>query len=304
MVDNCVNYGDLSGSNTNASTDSANRPYVGGITGRAEVTYPTGGNAVQKSSLVVTRCRNEGDLSSSYMCGGIFAYCQRSSKVTGEVSFSNCENKGDITVKAYGGGIIGYVQNENTSLNYKVDNCANYGSITADNCSGSGGLIGRVRGLDITNSFSSGEIIGTTRTKLGGLFGISAAANSTATNCYAVAGVDTKLVAVEATTLVLTDCAFIDADKVGLKDSYAGFDFTDAWTICDGAPVLDCFTTAATGDVDADGIVNNADITLAVRHLAGYDIEYRAGRFDMTGDGKINNRDAIALIRMLVNTAQ
>ena len=72
----------------------------------------------------------------------------------------------------------------------------------------------------------------------------------------------------------------------------------------DGLPVLDCFTTAATGDVDADGIVNNADVTLAIRHLSGYDIEYRADRFDLTGDGRLNNRDAIELIRMLVNTEE
>lgn len=300
IVDNCVNYGDLSG--TNSSSNTANRPHVGGITGRAEVTYPSGGNATQKSSLIVTQCRNEGDINSSYMGGGLFGYFQRSSKVTGEISFTECENKGNVSATTYAGGIVSYVQNENASLLCKIDKCANYGSVTSNKGSGSGGLIGRVRGCTITNCFSSGEVIGTTRTNLGGLFGISAAANSTATNCYAVAGVDTKLVGVDADTLVLVDCAFVE--EAGVKNSYAGFDFTDAWTIRDGLPVLDCFTTEATGDVDADGTVSNADITLAVRHLAGYDIEYRTDRFDLTGDGKLNNRDAIELIRMLVNTAE
>ena len=235
------------------------------------------------------------------MGGGIFGYCQRSSAVTGAVSFTDCENKGNVSATTYGGGIIGYVQNENASLNYTFDKCANYGSVTSDSTSGSGGLIGRVRGCTITNCFSSGEIIGTTRTKLGALFGISAAANSTAANCYAVDGVDTKLVGVEADTLVLTDCSFVT--DAGVKDSYAGFDFNDAWTIRDGLPALDCFTAEPTGDVDADGALTNADITLAVRYLSKFDIGYRADRFDLTGDGKLNNRDAIALI-IKVNSAQ
>lgn len=278
VITDCVNYGDLSGSNSSSST--SNRPHVGGICGRAEVTYPTGGTKAQASSVIVSKCRNEGDISSTYMSGGIFGYCQRSSAVTGAVSFTECENKGNVSAATYGAGIIGYVQNEHATILYTIDKCANYGSVTSDSASGAGGLIGRVKGCTITNCFSSGEIIGTTRTNLGALFGISTTANSTAANCYAVAGVDTKLVGVDATTLVLTDSAFVE--NAGVKDSYAGFDFTDAWTIRDGMPVLDCFTTEPTGDVDADGTVTNSDITLAVRHLSGFDIEYRADRFDLT----------------------
>ncbi len=294
LIDGCANYGDLSGSNS--STDTSNRPHVGGIVGRAEVTYPTGESATQASSLLVERCENTGDISSTYMGGGIFAYCQRSSKVTGTVSFTECTTSGDVSATSYAAGIIGYVQNEQASNNYIVSDCANYGSITSNSSSGAAGLIGRVRGCTISDCYSEGEIIGTTRTNLGALFGISATANSTAVNCYAKAGVDTKLVGKTATSLVLTDCAFVEADGLSLKDSYAGFDFTDTWTIKDGAPMLDCFTGEATGDVDADGTLTNADVTLAVRHLSGWDIEYRSDRFDLNGDGKLSNRDAIALI--------
>ncbi len=48
------------------------------------------------------------------------------------------------------------------------------------------------------------------------------------------------------------------------------------------------------GDFDGDGALTNSDITLIIRYLSGWTVEYTVT--DITGDGKINNRDAIALI--------
>ena len=54
--------------------------------------------------------------------------------------------------------------------------------------------------------------------------------------------------------------------------------------------------STAAADVDNDGAISNADVSLVIRHLSGWNV---AGSFDANGDGKINNRDAIYLIQIL-----
>ena len=57
-------------------------------------------------------------------------------------------------------------------------------------------------------------------------------------------------------------------------------------------------TIGKIGDVDGDGDVSNADITLLVRYLSGWDvIGVNIGNADLTHDKKINNRDVIALVQ-------
>jgi hypothetical protein len=53
------------------------------------------------------------------------------------------------------------------------------------------------------------------------------------------------------------------------------------------------------GDLDGDGALSNSDVTLLVRYLSGWNIE--ADVYDLTGEGKINNRDAITLIVRLAD---
>lgn len=54
------------------------------------------------------------------------------------------------------------------------------------------------------------------------------------------------------------------------------------------------------GDIDHSFSLENTDITLLVRILAGFDVELDLGqRADLNADGKLNNRDAIELIRAL-----
>ena len=54
------------------------------------------------------------------------------------------------------------------------------------------------------------------------------------------------------------------------------------------------------GDIDHSFSLENADITLLVRILSGFDTGLDLGeRADLNLDGKINNRDAIELIRKL-----
>ena len=52
------------------------------------------------------------------------------------------------------------------------------------------------------------------------------------------------------------------------------------------------------GELDGDGNITSADLTMLLRYLAGFDIRFY-GNADVTGDGKVNNRDMILLINML-----
>ena len=51
-------------------------------------------------------------------------------------------------------------------------------------------------------------------------------------------------------------------------------------------------------DVNGDGTVTNADISLYVRYLSGWkNIGFVTANADANGDGKYNNRDLIAIIK-------
>ena len=58
--------------------------------------------------------------------------------------------------------------------------------------------------------------------------------------------------------------------------------------------------TTARGDMDEDGALTNADMALLVRVLSGWvDVSYASYSADLNTDAKINNRDAIELVRAL-----
>lgn len=297
VFEDCANYGDINGVNT--TTTSTNRPFAGGIVGRAEITYPSGGDTVQNSSCLVTNCENYGTIKANYMTGGIFGYIQKSSKVTGEVTFSGCVNYGTVDGTSEGkstyiGGILGYAQNENANVIYTIKNCANYGDLVVDKANGMGGILGRARNCKILNCYAEGSLTGTG--VIGAIAGLPESTLSTAANCYAKADMTASLVGKESKYFTLTDCALLAADALALKDSYAGFDFYKTWTIKDGKVVLDRFTEQPSYDVDGDGALTNADIVLAVRYLSGWKISYTTVRFDTNGDGKITNREVIDMI--------
>ena len=65
--------------------------------------------------------------------------------------------------------------------------------------------------------------------------------------------------------------------------------------------MLDYFTVGATGDIDADGTLTSADVTLAVRYLSGFAVKGAKYSCDVNLDKKINNRDAIEIIRSIAN---
>ena len=289
--DGCQNNGTITA--TNSKTEALHMVYAGGIGGRFEI--KEGADA----TVIIKGCVNTAKIESSSRAAGIVAVITRSADCAAPMSITNCYNSGNLT-GTYVGGIVAATNNSNTTDNSVVLNCANYATITAKG-SGTlcaGGILGEQLRFDIIGCYNGGKIVGNTRDNLGALVGVEKNNSSYVTeNCYADASTDTKLVGYRRSSVCThTNVAFVATASVGNKDSYNGFDFTEAWTIKDGVPTLDYYTVCETGDVDGDGILTNSDITLAIRYLSGWDIEYRVTRFDLNADTKLNNRDVIALI--------
>jgi hypothetical protein len=92
----------------------------------------------------------------------------------------------------------------------------------------------------------------------------------------------------------------VTSETALVKDTFASLLLDEAWVYVDGVGImLKAFyeNDYSTGDYDSDGTVTNVDITLLVRYLSGVDIGVEA--VDLNGDGKINNRDAIYLIKVV-----
>ena len=53
-------------------------------------------------------------------------------------------------------------------------------------------------------------------------------------------------------------------------------------------------------DIDGDGSLSNADLTLFVRYLSGWALSYVTDQFDFNFDGRINNRDIIYIVQKLL----
>jgi len=57
-----------------------------------------------------------------------------------------------------------------------------------------------------------------------------------------------------------------------------------------------------TGDVNGDGKLNSKDASALLKFLAGQDVKYVASASDFNGDGKINSKDASALLKYLAKS--
>ncbi len=53
------------------------------------------------------------------------------------------------------------------------------------------------------------------------------------------------------------------------------------------------------GDTNSDGLVNNRDLVLLMRHINGWDIQVNIDAADINHDGKINNKDYVYLMRKI-----
>ena len=129
-ISNCINNGNIT--SVGEST--------GGIAGQL------GGKSGCTNTFTIEGCTNNGTITgSSNGTGGILG--ASSSATTCATILSDCVNKGNVVGVSYVGGIVGIArQNNSDSL---IENCDNYGNVTASNIS-AGGIAGLSR-FDVVN---------------------------------------------------------------------------------------------------------------------------------------------------------
>ena len=194
--------------------------YSGGLIGYVNNGVETGDNAeTNKQSIIVNNCYIDGVILQSIHAGGLLGYIYNSAwndSYQIDVQILNSYSKANIISENSSGGIIGYVygtSNNNIAdageLKLEIDNCHNYGTITAteyDNTSlvgyesVAGGIIGFfgtdnvMAYVDVKNSSSSNNIESMCS---GGIIGyIEFGRNVTINNCktdgsiegYSIAG--------------------------------------------------------------------------------------------------------------------
>ncbi len=299
VIKNCVNHGEVFGKN--AHKNATHNADVGGICGLVEL--ETG----ERAGIDIFKCQNNGNITSNYRAGGIVGRVFRADVCNVPCSIYSCENRASVVGIFTGnvarceiGGIAGYIQNNNTDINFQLYDCASYASVECDGKSYTGGIIGAVGATDVTGCVSYG--ICTTDTGYSG--GIVGAAMSkgryTVKYCY-VLEASSECVAGyprEDVCTYISNSIVAEEDKAN-QSIFFGLDFSNVWTVRDGCVAIRAIAVSVYGDIDADGTLTSTDIALIIRYLSGWNVAGAKSLCDITGDGKINNRDVIALIRQI-----
>ena len=162
-------------------TGTATAYGVGGVVGHAGGKATKGTPSVgstQTGTLVITNCRNEGDVLGSKCVGGILG---RSDITEGSVTVTGCVNTGNVTAtigdeRGYAdvGGIAGFDLSVKAATNHVFSGCINLGSVAFAKLEGKdfsnftkgigyqgvGGIIGRTQtnGIEVTGCYNGGTV--------------------------------------------------------------------------------------------------------------------------------------------------
>ncbi|MBQ2862982.1 MAG: family 43 glycosylhydrolase, partial [Clostridia bacterium] len=299
IIEKCANYGDISGINRQTATNHI--PHVGGIAGRIEITI--GADA----GVVIRECKNEGSVKSSVRAGGIVGILTRSEPCTAESGIYLCENRGSVTGEFYSstvqiGGIAGYVDNNCDAVNFRINDCANYAGIS---CEGgkcyAGGIIGGQDASDLYSCVNYGSVSGHSSGYAGAFTGVQVNDGAYVTeNCYALEGSAGALSGYfREAFCTMKNNSFVTGQNMTALSAYPALDFDGVWVMRDEGAVLLVYAPALAGDADGDAWLTSSDITILIRYLSGWSVDEDVSVCDMNSDGIINNRDAIAMIRVL-----
>lgn len=113
--------------------------------------------------------------------------------------------------------------------------------------------------------------------------------------------VDTNTVAMIKSEFANTNITFTDINGEGLSDNDLVGTGTVISLVSDGE-VIDSANVIMTGDVTGDGRINNRDAAMITRYLVGKEdiSDLQISAIDVNGDGNFNNRDAAMISRYLV----
>ena len=270
IVQNCTNYGAI---HTN---DTKSKGAAGGI---------IGSTVAEIADITVRECINRGDISGYRYIGGIVGGTQHNADTGAFYTKAlKCVNYASISSLGNDcGGIFGL------AFYASAENCLNYGDVTSNVTTKTayvGGIVGRAHVyVDIIGCYSDGE-----QSEYGhGILGSpSLGTGVTVENCYFGRGLEDAF------------AAKVTGDAASRFDSYAGLDFLNTFEIKDGVVYLIDRSIIRVGDVNANKTIDNTDMTLLIRTLAGWkESKVKVEYCDLDGNGRINNRDAIMLSQRL-----
>lgn len=99
--------------------------------------------------------------------------------------------------------------------------------------------------------------------------------------------------------LIIYGGAFEDCSAISGSKSLSCFAYMRSETKRSITGIITDFRIVTEGDVDYDTKLSSRDITMLIRYLSGYSVSVKKLIADVNGDGIINNRDAVNLIRSI-----
>lgn len=127
---------------------------------------------------VLSNLTAEGSVGGVSNVAGIIGYVTRGTEIT------NCVNKAEIIATKAGNAFAGGIVGSNDGGVLMISGCSNYGTVTAENGTFVGGIVGLARkatGASITNCRNYANVTGKTGGSIGGIVGTSRVALE---NCY------------------------------------------------------------------------------------------------------------------------
>lgn len=209
----CKNYGDIHGY------------MAGGILGKS---YDYCSNSNTPLSNVAFGCLNAGNITSTYIAGGICGHLEGR-------GISQCCNTGNVTATTNGGGIIGY----GYGTHYYVNSKHSFAFSTIDNCFNTGTINARYAG-GIAGSFTC---YSTTYGQISYCYNVGTL-QSTEENSGEILGLGKLSSNAQNVIAKISNCVYLDgnnpdatyhqgtghsSDELQTAGAYNGFDFSSIW---------------------------------------------------------------------------
>ena len=225
VINNCRNEGNITGDVPDAT--GSNRPYVGAIVGRIELTGAT-------SALQITNCVNTGKIDSSFLGGGIVGLFTRGAVAINNPSVvENCINIASVRGDTYAAGIVGcsdcgapaLAEGEDaTPYLVQIVNNLNFGDVAIG--SNSGGVISQAKNVYVANNVTFDTVA------------CKVAATSVGTtvveNNYYIKGMLVDFNPVGTNTE-------LQVEDIAKAESYPTLDFDNVWVMAKDYPMLRTF---------------------------------------------------------------
>ena len=295
IVKYSANYGDV------RAVTYGNSATVGGVAG-----------SLQNSGVGISKiigCVNNGYVyGEGQNIGGIVGYmCQAKAEVNGNI-ISDCINNGSVegTVGRIG-GIVGFCYSKCTTENAhnRIENCLNNGDVHGGTGYEIGGIVGISAAADMVNCLNMGAVSADDDKAVSGVLGKTYTVVSTGAyvieNCYSV---DDGMVALAANerpdNFTITNCEV--ATKTDIEHGNTELVYGNGgYIVVDGAMTLQSlYGETILGDVDFSGNVSVGDALIILKAILNDSAIYNFSLTDINVDGKITLLDVLAVLKKIV----